>query len=446
MKKSYFRIIRKVACFGLVAVMSASLMGCVGNSSSVGESAVSDSSVTDETTIGNETNENEEETTTEAESEFTIPEISIEAKDVPSNEGTDFVKALKLGVSLGNTFDAYSGCGYKESADLSMETVWQSAVTTREIIRSYHDAGFDTIRIPVSWHNHLVDDDYTISEKWLNRVYEVVGWALDEGMYVIINIHHDNDEGFGCFYPDSEHLEQSKHYIERIWTQLCDKFGEFDEHLIFESMNEPRLVGHNNEWWIAANDDCRDAIVCINELNQLFVDTVRASGGNNASRFLMCPGYDASPDGALNTGYVLPTDSDGLENHILVSVHAYTPYNFALEYPGTTHFDETSASSTKDINTFMNNLYVKFISKGVPVVIGEFGARGKIKPTDVPNTQDRINFAAYYVAYARACGMSCMWWDNNSFSGNGENFGLLYRVGNYIFYPEIMEAMLKYCE
>ncbi|MBR1674204.1 MAG: glycoside hydrolase family 5 protein [Eubacterium sp.] len=372
--------------------------------------------------------------------ETTIPELSIEKYDIPDNEGMRFVNNLRIGFSLGNTFDAYVDTSLKDEMDT--ETAWNSAVVTEQIVKDYHAAGFDTIRIPVSWHNHFMDDDYTISEKWMNRVNEVVDWAINDGMYVIINIHHDNHPEANGFYPDEEHMDQSVHYIERIWTQLSERYKDYDDKLIFESMNEPRLVGHQYEWWIPGNDaDVKESIECINKLNQVFVDTVRASGGNNETRYLMCPGYDASADGALNSGFVLPEDPTGPADHILVSVHAYTPYDFALNLSGTSYFSVEKKKGTSDIDSFMDKLYNKFVAKGIPVVIGEFGALDKDR-----NLQERVDFSAYYIASARARGMTALWWDNNAFSGSGENFGLYYRFGGYFMYQDIVDALMKYVD
>ena len=365
-----------------------------------------------------------------------VPEVSVKSYEVPDTEAFRFVSDMKIGMSLGNTFDAYNDSGLADEMD--SETVWQSMPTSREIIKGIHDAGFETLRIPVSWHQHL-GEDFTISEKWLNRVKEVVDWALDEGMYVIINIHHDNHPEADCFYPDYDHLEQSKHYITRIWEQLSDVFKDYDEKLIFESMNEPRLVGHKYEWWIPGNDnDVKESIECINILNQTFVDTVRAGVGKNPERYLMCPGYDASYDGALNKGFVMPADT--ATDKLIVSVHAYIPYDFALQYPGTDYFDSDTKSCTKEIDSFMDKLYDRFVKGGVPVVIGEFGARDK------NNLQDRVDFSAYYIASAKAHGMTALWWDNNAFGGNGENFGLYYRRGGYILYEDILSALMKYAD
>ncbi len=366
-----------------------------------------------------------------------LPDIDTKQYILPENEAISFINDLAVGISLGNTFDAYKDDGFSD--EMKIEEYWQGVHTTPELIKYIHDLGFGTIRIPVSWHNHI-SDDVQISEQWLDRVEEVAHYALDEGMYVIIDIHHDNHLKDVGIYPDRAHLEQSKHYISRIWTQIGERFADEDEHLIFEGMNEPRLVGHENEWeFNNAKDDCVEAAECINELNQTFVDTVRSLGGNNASRYLMCPGYTASVGGAFNPWFKLPTDNGGYDNRIILSIHAYTPYNFALEYPGVKTFDYTDKSSTSDIDVFMSKLYTEYIYKGIPVIIGEFGARNK-----EGNLKDRVDYAAYFTATARSRGIPVIWWDNNEFNGSGENFGIVNRrdPDNSTF--EIIAALMKY--
>lgn len=353
------------------------------------------------------------------------------------------IRDMKLGWNLGNTFDAQSDNNdpWRPKDEMEYEIYWCGAMTTPELIATLKEAGFNTIRIPVSWHNHLTDEEnYTISEAWLNRVNEVVDYCIEQDMYAIINIHHDNSEDY--MYPDSAHLDQSVKYVTSIWKQLAERFKDYDEKLLFASLNEPRLVGHTNEWWIDPNsEDCKDAISCINVLNQAFVDTVRASGGNNATRYLICPGYDASPDGALDSGFVLPTDPVDNDRHIIVSVHAYTPYNFALESPGTDTWSSTNGKNLADMVGFMNNIYNEFVAKGIPVIIDEFGAQEKNG-----NLESRVDFAGCYVAQARARGMTCIWWDNNFMKGNGERFGIIDRKSLKWAFPEIMEAMVNHAE
>lgn len=374
-----------------------------------------------------------------------IPQISIEAKEIPDKECFAFVKDMKTGWNLGNTLEAYAeGKWYGD--DISSEESWGNPVTTKEMIDAVYEAGFRTVRIPVTWHNHVTDDGSgpVISAVWLDRVQEVVDYAYDNGMYVILNTHHDNTahiEGEGGYYPDLAHAEESDRYIAGIWTQLAERFKDYDEHLIFESMNEPRLVGTGYEWnFNAGAAECKEAAESINRLNQVFVDTVRASGGNNAERYLMLPGYDASLAGAVTELYRLPEDT--VADRLIVSVHAYTPYDFALRPNGesgvTSHFSCEEASSVHEIDDLVNSLYRKYVSQGIPVVIGEYGAMNRDN-----NTQDRVDYYAYYTAAARANGMTCCVWDNGAFT-SGETFGILRRRVGKWFFEETVEAMMKY--
>ena len=362
-----------------------------------------------------------------------IPIIETKTFEIPDNEAMAFLRNMGIGWNLGNTFDAYNDA-LPKYREMEMETVWCGFKTTEKTIKTVAEAGFTTLRLPVSWHNH-VDDDFVISTQWLDRVQEVVDWAFKYELYVIINIHHD--EGAQYFYPDSQHYEVSEKYIRSIWTQLSERFRDYDEHLIFESMNEPRLKGNTAYEWNfdGRSAACKDAADCINRLNQVFVDTVRASGRNNEERYLMVPAYAAAPANAVNGLFVLPSDT--ADNRIIVSAHAYTPYNFALSAGGTTTFSFKSNRFTGEIDSFLNSLFRKFTANGIPVVIGEFGARDK-----GGNLSDRVAFAAYYVSAATSRNIPCCWWDNNSINGDGENFGLLRRYKSSWYYPEIVEAMM----
>ncbi|MDE7131104.1 MAG: glycoside hydrolase family 5 protein, partial [Lachnospiraceae bacterium] len=296
-----------------------------------------------------------------------IEEGSHEGVNSAANK---FVRSMKIGWNLGNTFDASSDQNKED--EMAYESDWCGIVTTKEMVDEIKAAGFQTMRIPVSWHNHVTSDgNYTISEAWLNRVQEVVDYAIDNDMYVIINIHHDNSTSY--MYPTTEHLEQSKAYVAAIWSQVAARFADYDEHLIMEAMNEPRLIGTSDEWWLDLNKkQCVEAVQCINELNQVFVDTVRATGGNNGERYLLVPGYAASLQGATNRYFELPQDIAGNENKILVEVHAYTPYDFALRAPGEgKSIDLWSAddrASTAEIDELMDTLYKKYVRNGIGVV------------------------------------------------------------------------------
>jgi len=363
-----------------------------------------------------------------------IPELkNIYRFELPESPALDFVQSLRIGWNLGNTFDAHNDGFVRDEMDI--ESYWCGVKTTEEAIDALHKAGFNTLRLPVSWHNH-VDKDFNISGPWLDRVQQVADWALARGMYVILNIHHDVYPAY--MYPSEEHYATAEKYVTAIWAQLAQRFADYDQHLIFESMNEPRLKDTDIEWWFDRTDARGlEAAECINRLNQAFVNTVRAAGGQNASRYLMVPGYCASPAFACADFFRLPQDS--AENKLIVSVHAYTPYAFALDEKGTDKFNYAGAGDTREIATFMNDLYKKFVKNGVPVVIGEFGARDK-----GGNLQARVDFAAFYVAMASARGIPCVWWDNHAFKGQGELFGILDRRSAQWAYPEIVEALMRY--
>ena len=410
------KLLKRTAAL-LIAAAALLCTGCAGGSSKLPETSIPDYTIP-ANVLGDPSDR--------------IPDVQVDKYQLPESEGMDFVKELHLGWNLGNTFDASDAGHISQEHELDYEKTWCGEITKIENIAAIKAAGFKTIRIPVSWHNH-VDEEFNISRAWMTRVKEVVDWCLDMDLYVIVNTHHDNDEKY--YYPDSAHMESSKKYLTAVWSQMAETFRDYDDHLILESLNEPRLVGTDYEWWIDRNNaQCQDAVACINTFNQLFVDTVRAAGGGNETRWLLVPGYAASPDGALDPGFAMPADP---QNRVILSVHAYRPYNFALNRTGTKEWSLDNSGDTGDIISFMDNLYGKFILSGTPVLIGEFGAMNK------DNLEQRIAFSAFYTACARTRGMSCLWWDNNAFAGNGENFGLLYRRSSTFPYPEIVQALVK---
>ena len=359
-----------------------------------------------------------------------IPVIETEHCKLPDNEAMSFAASLKIGWNLGNTLDST----WEMLDESDSETAWGSPRVTEEMILAVKKAGFNTVRLPISWHHHI-DESYKISAYWLSRVKEVVDYAYNNGMYVIINIHHDIQKAY--IYPTYETLSSSLEFINSVWVQLCDIFSDYDEHLIFESVNEPRLIGTDLEWWIDTNTDIgREAIDCVMQMNRSFVDLVRASGGRNATRYLMTPSYCASYKYACDALFSLPDDP---ANRTIVSIHAYEPQDFAL-------FNDMDLStfvidrSSRSVDMIMDMIYEKFTSKGIPAVIGEFGARDKNNPGS------RIEYAAYYVAAARARGITCLWWDNHSVEGDGELFGLLDRSTLKWTHSDIVLAMVNNCE
>ena len=339
-----------------------------------------------------------------------------------ASRAKEIVAEMGVGWNLGNTFDTIN---INTTDELKYETGWGNPQTTKAMIDKVAELGFTSIRIPVSWHPH-VDSNINISSAWMNRVKTVVDWAIADGLYVIVNIHHDNDIRSGksnYFYPSSKHLTTSKNYVTKIWKQVATTFKNYDDHLIFETLNEPRLIGTGVEWWFDTNNpssDVKDAVNCINTLNQAAVDTIRAVGGNNKNRLIMCPGYDASVDGATVSGFKLPTDSS---NMLAVSIHGYIPYSFAGDKNGSGVYSRSVKTALTNLFTTINN---KVLTKGYPVVIGEFGA------TDKNNYDDRAAWTADYVTQANDLGISCLVWDNGGFRASGstnyeDHYGVINR-------------------
>lgn len=338
---------------------------------------------------------------------------------------------LGPGWNLGNTFDAYLEGQDIDPTDL--ETLWVGARTTEADVAAVADAGFEVFRLPVSWHDHVSGDDYAIDPAWMDRVQQVADWALSRGMTLILNSHHDIDKRF--FYPDSEHYDQSERYLTAIWAQICERFGGYDDKVIFEFMNEPRLKDTAMEWAFAEHTPaCVDAADCIGRLTQRCVDVVRASGGNNATRWLMVTPYAASPYSIKGDHFRLPDDP---ADRLIVSVHTYTPYSFTLKANGTRRFDPSKAYQVGEINKVLDIVCDNFVSHGIPVYIGEFGC------VDRDNLEDRVAYMRYFCATARERGIYMCVWDNNMYRQGNEWFGLLNRSTAEWYFPEIVQAMIE---
>ena len=373
-----------------------------------------------------------------------IPVQTVHAAGGTSKTATEVVKDMTVGWNLGNTLDSV---GQKSSFPytMSLETFWGNPKTTKEMIDEVAKAGFNTIRIPVSWGQYTTGDNYEIPDFFMERVKEVVDYCIANDMYVILNTHHDITSEY-CFYvPNNANKSRSEAYFKSVWTQIANEFKDYDYHLIFETMNEPRLVGHGQEWWFPRNNpssDIQEAIECINDYNQVSLDAIRATGGNNADRCVMVPGYDASIEGCMTDGFKMPKDS--ASNRLILSVHAYIPYNFALASDSfITNFDQ---SNKTDIDVFFNDLNSKFMSKGIPVVVGETSASNR------NNTADRVKWADYYWSAASKYSnlAMCLWdnnfYDNDASGSNGECHRYLDRKSLTWADPEIITAIMKHVD
>lgn len=327
---------------------------------------------------------------------------------------------MQIGWNLGNTLDATDGSG------IDCETAWGNPKTTGQMILDVKAMGFHTIRIPVSWGVHA-DAEGNVDPVWMARVKEVVDYAYQNDLYVILNSHHDNsfyDVG-GCV-SQAETFAASKRKMAALWTQIAETFKDYDERLVFETMNEPRTEGSEKEWTGGTKRE-REIIY---GLNCAIVEAIRATGGNNAYRSIMMPTYAATSMSDVLRDMQLPDD-----DRIIVSVHAYLPYAFAMDANGSSAF---TTQDQKELDTFFADLNRIFIRKGIPVVIGEFGATNK------GNADARRAWAEYYIKGAGQYGIPCVVWDNNIGTNTGaECFGLYDRQsGNWVF-PELAESMVK---
>lgn len=331
-------------------------------------------------------------------------------------EGLTALEATRLmgnGINLGNTLEACdNNVGIKTNAPLSYETYWGQPKTTQTMIDGMKAAGFDTIRIPVAWMTnatHLYEGDYTIDAGYMDRVEEVVRYARKAGMYVIINDHWDGG-WYGMFGSESaETRALAMEAYKGMWQQIAERFRDYSDYLIFESANE-ELGGRFDE-----NSPlyCSDSVVTYltdderyaltNEINQTFVDVVRATGGNNATRFLLIAGYSTNIDQTCDDRFQMPKDT--ADSKLMVSVHYYDPWSYCGA--------SSAASATKwgkvsDYEYLDQQLakMTKFIEAGYGVVIGEYGA--------LPGSDGlKDNTLAYHTAFLDACTKynltNCLW-------------------------------------
>ena len=363
----------------------------------------------------------------------------------------NFAKELVIGWNLGNTLDAYNDSS--NNSGLSAETSWGMPYTTKDMIDAVAAAGFKTIRIPVSWHNHLTDTtNYTIDSDWMARVKEIVDWAIEDGMYVILNVHHDNQTasniatgagkfGFAISTTSTTVQNKSKTYLGKVWTQIANTFKDYDEKLIFEVLNEPRDVGSAFEWYMADSTKAKSYCDVITDYENTCISAIRSTGGNNEYRYIMVPSYAASGTMQVTlSNYTLPTDTAA--DKLLLSTHAYSPNYFAMADSDATFGSDDEASLTSIFNFLKTN----YTDKGIGVVMGEASASNK------NNTAERIKWVNDYFTKAKNAGIPVVLWDNmiadpdgneNVEGGyNGEHHGWLNRKSGTWYFPSIIKAMM----
>ena len=379
---------------------------------------------------------------------FTAP-FSVQAakKDITSFEDlnqSQIVEAMGPGWNLGNQLESVTD-------NVPEETNWGNPVITEKLIQSVKAAGFKSIRIPVSYFAKIDDDkDYTIDSKWLDRVQEVVNYCIKNDLYAVINIHGDgyNTIDGGWLLCNGKNQTEIKKKYKKVWKQIAERFKNYDEHLLFESMNE--------EFDGSYSEPNKEYYQNINDYNQIFVDTVRKTGDNNTKRWLIIPGWNTNIDyTAGDYGFKLPTDQyrdksiDKEEQRIMISVHYYSPWDFCGGENGVitqwgNEADDPSKTSTTCDETYMKNqlnlMKTTFADKGYPVFIGEYGSIDKTS-YDSENEYYRAYFARKLCQLSRKNGCIPMYWDNGYNGVHG--FGLFDRTTCEVTQPVIIDAIME---
>lgn len=316
---------------------------------------------------------------------------------------TNAVSLMSPGVNLGNTLEAIGWNGTPPFTT-SQETAWGAPPANQATFDGFKAAGFKSVRIPVAWSQYA-DANYTIAPFWLARVKQVVDYARNDGLFVIINIHWDG----GGIEANASQQAASNTKLKTLWTQIANNFKDYDDHLLFSGMNE---VGDDSNSNNMTTEECGYQ----KGFQQTFVDAVRATGGNNATRFLIVQGYYTDVDKTVSCDAVLPKDS--ATGRLMEEVHYYSPYDFTIN--GSSNIWQWGANATDPsaTETWANESYVDaefqkmkstFVDKGVPVILGEYGAYNKPAYPDMD--QYRLYWDKYITHSAYQHGMVPMYWD-----------------------------------
>jgi endoglucanase len=379
-------------------------------------------------------------------------------------------RQMGAGWNLGNTLDAHwhrNRPTHTITDPLEQEQFWHNPVTTPELVRFMYDAGFRTLRVPVTWYI-FTGADYTVDPAWMNRVREVVGYGLDAGMYVILNIHHDDYErsragdfvnGWFRLYHQEENRPlngeekgEIKGRFTRLWEQIAACFRDYDERLLFEGINEPRAIGLHD----ITRPQWDEMGGFLNELLQAFVDTVRAGGGKNAGRHLLVTPYFASvgmdsDDGEGRIAAFVDKENKRLrvtdprgakeESRLIASLHYYEPWGFAaapanVEWYSAYH-DLNVASVSSNTENVFRIFRENFIDLGIPVIMGETGAVNRPMPDGSSNEAERVKWAHHYVGGLAEMGVPTVIWDD------GGAFKLVDRRALDWFFPDLAKALVE---
>lgn len=338
-----------------------------------------------------------------------------------------------VGWNLGNQFECSASgqdgesmaIGNPDNAD-NAETAWGNPVVTKKTIKAIKDAGFNAIRIPVRWQCHITNPTaMSISKTWMARIKEVVDWSLANDLKVIINVHHEKWLESTPYYKNKEENCQK---LALLWMNIATEFANYDYRLAFAGTNEVHEPGK----WGAPNEE---NLAVQNAYNQVFIDVVRATGGNNLKRNLMVQTYVCNPDFGINNGnFIVPTDAEGNGNdYMTVEFHYYNPYDYCGEckyfWWGEAYkeYGEISPTTEKHMTDFFDKVVEVWGKQGLGVCIGEWGVTDHYKGDADKQHENMSYYCKTFVSEARKRGFSTFIWDNNHFGSGPEMFGIFDR-------------------
>lgn len=331
-------------------------------------------------------------------------------------------KEMSPGWNLGNTLEATPD-----------ETSWGNPPVSQKLMNAVRAAGFRTVRIPVSWSAHA-DAQYNINRAWMARVTQVVDYARNAGLYVIVNVHWDG----GWLQPTYSHQAAANAHLAKLWTQIAENFKDYDDHLLFAGTNEVMVEGQYGP-------PTAEYAAVQNGFNQMFVNTVRATGGNNANRHLIVQGFNTNINYTVDKA-VVPTDS--VPSRLMMEVHYYDPYNFTLNDKSKIWQWGSIATDPSATETWANEAYVDtqfekmkthFVDKGVPVIVGEYAATPRL------GHKEPMKYVAYWDYYvtqsAHQHGLVPIYWDTGPFGANAS--GLFNRATGAQSIPDLVNLIIK---
>lgn len=336
-------------------------------------------------------------------------DTDVEESEIPWETAREAVANMKVGWNLGNTLDAHTGIEASGDDWYKWETCWGQPQTTPELIQMMKDAGFNAIRVPVTWYPHM-DSEGNVSRAWLNRVHEVVDYVINAGMYCILNVHHDTGAYDKVWLiADNASYSSVKVKYEYLWKQIAEEFKEYDNRLLFESFNE--MLDKDQSWCFASFAVGYDALKADNAYNainsyaQSFVDAVRSTGGNNSVRNLVVNTYAAACGAGTWNEHLkdplkyMSLPNDRVKDHIIFEVHTYPNVK-----------DLTSAKREVDDMFAALNTYLA-LEHGAPVIIGEWGTSNDGGERDYDVRRDNVlAFADYFVKKAMEYDMTTFYW------------------------------------